>query len=119
MSKANGGLGIIDIRAQRVALVGKWMVRAIHVKVPWQARETGGIWHQDPFGLFPRQELDYEIQEDVPKKLIRSTIDDWKRNLETLVQWSPYSSEADLLLQVCLLSFSLHLHAILLLLSIR
>lgn len=34
----------------------------------------------------------------------RST--DWERNLDTIVQWSPYSSEADLLLQVLSLSLS-------------
>lgn len=32
--------------------------------------------------------------------MIRSTFDNWKRNLETIVQWSPYESEEDLLLQV-------------------
>ena len=34
----------------------------------------------------------------------RST--DWERNLDTILQWSPYSSEADLLLQVLSLSLS-------------
>ncbi|XP_059298179.1 protein MICRORCHIDIA 7-like [Lycium ferocissimum] len=35
--------------------------------------------------------------------LVRSSGDDWKRNSETIVQWSPYESEADLFQQFELL----------------
>ncbi|GMJ00120.1 hypothetical protein like AT5G50780 [Hibiscus trionum] len=43
--------------------------------------------------------LDYEWQQNEWSKLMRSTVSDWDRNVETIVQWSPFSSEADLLRQ--------------------
>lgn len=43
--------------------------------------------------------VDYEIQRDGPKELIRSIADDWHRNFETIEHWSPFSSEAELLQQ--------------------
>ncbi|KAH9705504.1 protein MICRORCHIDIA 4 [Citrus sinensis] len=43
--------------------------------------------------------LDYEGSQQEWKKIIRSSLDDWNRNVETIVQWSPFSSEADLLHQ--------------------
>ncbi|XWS60228.1 hypothetical protein CRYUN_Cryun07bG0017800 [Craigia yunnanensis] len=43
--------------------------------------------------------LDYEWQQKERSKMIRSTVSDWDRNVETIVQWSPFSSEADLLRQ--------------------
>ncbi|KAL4347205.1 hypothetical protein GQ457_17G018340 [Hibiscus cannabinus] len=43
--------------------------------------------------------LDYEWQQSEWSKLMRSTVGDWDRNVETIVQWSPFSSEADLLRQ--------------------
>ncbi|XP_077227402.1 protein MICRORCHIDIA 7-like [Tasmannia lanceolata] len=43
--------------------------------------------------------LDYMKEEKAWNKLIRSSSVDWNRNVETIVQWSPYSSEADLLQQ--------------------
>ncbi|KAJ8554144.1 hypothetical protein K7X08_024822 [Anisodus acutangulus] len=42
--------------------------------------------------------LDYEKREGWDK-IIRSSTSDWERNLETIVEWSPFSSEADLLRQ--------------------
>eukprot|EP00249_Psilotum_nudum_P020961 c27914_g1_i1 orf=779-3388(-) len=41
--------------------------------------------------------VDYELEPFGLKKLIRSNTDDWDRNMETLTQWSPYSTEASLL----------------------
>ncbi|GAV81580.1 HATPase_c_3 domain-containing protein [Cephalotus follicularis] len=43
--------------------------------------------------------LDYEWVEGEWNKIIRSSPGDWNKNLETIVQWSPFSSEADLLRQ--------------------
>ncbi|XP_073273513.1 protein MICRORCHIDIA 7-like [Primulina huaijiensis] len=43
--------------------------------------------------------LDYERSGNDWKKIVRSSADDWKRNVETIVQWSPFSSEEDLLRQ--------------------
>ncbi|XP_075514421.1 protein MICRORCHIDIA 7-like [Primulina tabacum] len=43
--------------------------------------------------------LDYERSGKDWKKIIQSSTDDWKRNVETIVQWSPFSSEEDLLRQ--------------------
>ncbi|KAK3018007.1 hypothetical protein RJ639_004383, partial [Escallonia herrerae] len=44
--------------------------------------------------------LDYERSAEDWKKITRSSAGDWNRNVETIVQWSPFSSEADLLRQV-------------------
>ncbi|OVA17437.1 hypothetical protein BVC80_1837g256 [Macleaya cordata] len=43
--------------------------------------------------------LDYEKKGQDWTKIVRSSPVDWNRNVETIVQWSPYSSEADLLHQ--------------------
>ncbi|XP_058103032.1 protein MICRORCHIDIA 7-like isoform X2 [Magnolia sinica] len=43
--------------------------------------------------------IDYENEGRAWNRLMRSSPADWNRNMETIVQWSPYSSEADLLLQ--------------------
>ncbi|KAI3504537.1 hypothetical protein L1887_26089 [Cichorium endivia] len=43
--------------------------------------------------------LDYEKGVREWKKIIRSTPGDWETNMEAVVQWSPFSSEADLLKQ--------------------
>ncbi|KAE8703504.1 putative calmodulin binding protein [Hibiscus syriacus] len=47
--------------------------------------------------------LDYEWQQNEWNKLMRSTVGDWNRNVETIVQWSPFSSEADLFRQLNLM----------------
>ncbi|CAI9113153.1 OLC1v1013701C1 [Oldenlandia corymbosa var. corymbosa] len=41
--------------------------------------------------------LDYERDGQDWKKIIRSSATDWNTNVDTIVQWSPFSSEADLL----------------------
>ncbi|BAT73133.1 Protein MICRORCHIDIA 4 [Vigna angularis] len=43
--------------------------------------------------------LDYERRGQQWNKIIRTTLDDWNKNVETMVQWSPFSDEADLLRQ--------------------
>ncbi|KAI3820652.1 hypothetical protein L1987_08200 [Smallanthus sonchifolius] len=43
--------------------------------------------------------LDYQKDGREWKKIIRSSPGDWNRNLEAVVQWSPFSGEADLLKQ--------------------
>ncbi|KAL4559811.1 hypothetical protein LXL04_031957 [Taraxacum kok-saghyz] len=43
--------------------------------------------------------LDYEKREREWKKMKRSSTNDWERNVEAMVQWSPFSSESDLLKQ--------------------
>ncbi|KAK9117619.1 hypothetical protein Sjap_016566 [Stephania japonica] len=48
--------------------------------------------------------VDYEKGGSYWKKLTRLTPDDWNRNLETILYWSPYSSEMDLLSQFDLLN---------------
>ncbi|MCO5548196.1 hypothetical protein L7F22_001654 [Adiantum nelumboides] len=40
--------------------------------------------------------VDYEVQPFGLKKLVRGTLDDWNRNFETLLQWSPYNTEQGL-----------------------
>lgn len=56
-------------------------------------RETG---HEDIIVPMVDYELSFSGQR---KRLIRSTAEDWSQNLLTLLQWSPYSTEADLLKQ--------------------
>ncbi|XP_010448496.1 PREDICTED: protein MICRORCHIDIA 7-like [Camelina sativa] len=43
--------------------------------------------------------LDYERRDSEWSKIIRSSLSDWVKNLETIVEWSPFSSEEDLLHQ--------------------
>ncbi|KAK9684318.1 hypothetical protein RND81_10G201900 [Saponaria officinalis] len=43
--------------------------------------------------------LDYENRERDWCKIMRSSADDWNRNVDTIINWSPYSSEAELLQQ--------------------
>ena len=43
--------------------------------------------------------LDYECQQKEWSKMIRSSVNDWDTNVEIIVQWSPFSSEADLFRQ--------------------
>lgn len=47
--------------------------------------------------------LDYEKDGQGWKKMLRTSLDDWNNNVETVVQWSPFSDEADLLSQFNLL----------------
>ncbi|KAK8344101.1 hypothetical protein V6Z11_A07G056900 [Gossypium hirsutum] len=47
--------------------------------------------------------LDYEWRQEEWSKIIRSTDGDWYRNLDTIVEWSPFYSEADLLRQFSLM----------------
>ncbi|KAJ7558433.1 hypothetical protein O6H91_04G038800 [Diphasiastrum complanatum] len=57
-------------------------------------RETG---HEDT--VVPM--LDYELPLNAkhPRRLLRTTEDAWSSNLSTILQWSPYASEAELLQQ--------------------
>jgi len=57
------------------------------------------------FWLFDLK-LDYERKEREWNKILRSSADDWGRNMDTIINWSPYSSEAELLEQVIIPSFS-------------
>ncbi|CAL9226750.1 unnamed protein product [Arabidopsis halleri] len=43
--------------------------------------------------------LDYERREPEWSKIVRSSLSDWDKNVETIIQWSPFSSEEDLLHQ--------------------
>lgn len=36
--------------------------------------------------------------------MLRTTLNDWTHNLETIQSWSPYSSEEELFDQVCVLT---------------
>ncbi|KAF9668063.1 hypothetical protein SADUNF_Sadunf15G0088300 [Salix dunnii] len=48
--------------------------------------------------------LDFERRGREWSGMIRSSANDWNRNVETIVHWSPFSSEADLLRQFNLMS---------------
>ncbi|XP_073134250.1 protein MICRORCHIDIA 7-like [Henckelia pumila] len=43
--------------------------------------------------------IDYEKRGETWDKLVKSSSDLWQRNLETILQWSPYETEDDLLQQ--------------------
>lgn len=43
--------------------------------------------------------LDYEMRDREWHKKMRSSADDWRRNVDTIINWSPYSSETELLQQ--------------------
>ncbi|PHT59566.1 hypothetical protein CQW23_01929 [Capsicum baccatum] len=43
--------------------------------------------------------IDFVKREETWEMLVRSSADDWKRNSNTIVQWSPYESEDDLFQQ--------------------
>nr|XP_016510613.1 PREDICTED: protein MICRORCHIDIA 7-like [Nicotiana tabacum] len=43
--------------------------------------------------------IDFVKREETWEMLIRSSADDWRRNSDTIVQWSPYESEQDLFQQ--------------------
>lgn len=43
--------------------------------------------------------VDFELLNGKPKKLVRSTNEDWLKNFSTVLQWSPYATEAELLKQ--------------------
>nr|XP_016486224.1 PREDICTED: protein MICRORCHIDIA 7-like [Nicotiana tabacum] len=48
--------------------------------------------------------IDFVKRAETWEMLTRSSVDDWKRNSETIVQWSPYESEEDLFQQFELLN---------------
>lgn len=50
--------------------------------------------------VFGNVKIDFVKREETWEMLVRSSADDWKRNSETIVKWSPYESEEDLFLQV-------------------
>ncbi|CAG7884340.1 unnamed protein product [Brassica rapa] len=43
--------------------------------------------------------LDYEKRDLEWSKIVRSSLSDWDKNVKTIIQWSPFSSEEDLLRQ--------------------
>eukprot|EP00897_Mesotaenium_endlicherianum_P001701 jgi/Mesen1/1559/ME000134S00681 len=55
-------------------------------------RETG---HEDT--VVPM--IDYRVTEGGLKRLVRGTVEDWESNLGTIIQWSPFRSESELLQQ--------------------
>ncbi|MCO5602582.1 hypothetical protein L7F22_056716 [Adiantum nelumboides] len=43
--------------------------------------------------------VDFELKDERPNKLLRTTQEDWTKNFSTVLQWSPYATEAELLKQ--------------------
>ncbi|KAH7300330.1 hypothetical protein KP509_24G056600 [Ceratopteris richardii] len=44
--------------------------------------------------------VDFEVQSNGLQKLLRSHINDWDKNMETIKRWSPFSTESELLEQL-------------------
>ena len=55
-------------------------------------------------------QIDYEKEQEWERK-VRTTWTDWRISLETIIQWSPYSTEAELIQEVYLMLFD-HLMAV-------
>jgi hypothetical protein len=55
--------------------------------------------------------VDFELVQGKPKMLVRSNAEDWLNNLSTILQWSPYPTEADLMKQVLTQAFSVLFYA--------
>lgn len=49
-------------------------------------------------------QIDYEIGDGEVWKMIRTSLNDWTHNLETIQTWSPFSNEEELFDQVHVLS---------------
>lgn len=49
-------------------------------------------------------QIDYEKEQGWIRK-VRTTWTDWRMSLETIIQWSPYSTEAELTQEVWLMLF--------------
>jgi len=49
-------------------------------------------------------QIDYEIGDGEVWKMMRTSLNDWTHNLETIQTWSPYSNEEELFDQVCVLT---------------
>lgn len=49
-------------------------------------------------------QIDYEKEQEWIRK-VRTTWTDWRMSLETIIQWSPYSTEAELIQEVRLMLF--------------
>lgn len=69
----------VILRASSIWLLALWLIFIWNDKIQYEKR--GQSWN----------------------KVVRSSLSDWNRNLTTIVEWSPYDSEEDLLKQVSLL----------------
>lgn len=47
--------------------------------------------------------IDFEVQKHGLQKLLRGQLNDWKKNMEIIKQWSPFTSESELLDQLTLI----------------
>ena len=68
-----------------------WSVIVVHVL--W-------LWLLSVAAFLLDLKLDYELREKGWCKLMRSSANDWSRNVDTIINWSPYASETELLQQV-------------------
>ena len=56
---------------------------------------------------FWNDKIDFEKRGQEWKKMTRSSLHDWNKNLSTILQWSPYANEKDLFKQVSLFFFNI------------
>lgn len=52
-------------------------------------------------------QIDFDISGHWAEPIVNGSQDDWSSNLKTILEWSPFSSKEDLLIQVCLNPFNL------------
>jgi len=75
----------------------------VWIMVSWRLIIKNLQWshtHLNFVVLWIFMKLDYERKGREWSRMGRSSTGDWNRNVETIVHWSPFSSEADLLRQV-------------------
>lgn len=49
-------------------------------------------------------QVDFDISNHWAEPIIYGSQDDWSTNLETILEWSPFASKDELMLQVCLIA---------------
>ena len=52
-------------------------------------------------------QIDFDISSNWAEPIIYGSHDDWSSNLKTILEWSPFSSKEELMLQVHLVIFFL------------
>ncbi len=92
-------------------VVWKWILLSFckGERIHWyesHKNRCSGPCRPSPLFTTSMVQVDYEIGEEEVWKLFRTSATDWTYNLNTILHWSPYSSEEDLFDQVCVLPLS-------------
>lgn len=47
-------------------------------------------------------QVDFDISKHWAEPIIYSSLDDWTSNMNTILEWSPFATKEELMMQVCL-----------------